>query len=66
MEEARAAGARLGAITEHTGLCLRTYQRWCDEAQALGDKRQLHTPCPVNKLSETERESILSVSNDAA
>lgn len=62
IDEARAAGARLGSACGELGLDPRTIQRW--RAQQLGDDRR-HGPksAPKNKLSKSERQQVLSIAN---
>ena len=67
VEQARASGACLSAIAEHTELCPRSYQRWChDTENAVGDKRSHNTASPRNKLSEAERLEIVEIANSEA
>lgn len=62
IEQARQAGARLGAACETLGLTVRTYQRWTQGGELRVDGRpEALRPTPSNKLSEAERAQVLAV-----
>jgi putative transposase len=63
ISEAHSNGARLKAACGILGLSVRTLQRW-QKAESLVDGRLEPSTKPSNKLSEEEREEILSVSNE--
>lgn len=65
LQQACAAGARLGPACERLGLSPRTLQRWCEEAQVKADGRQAAAQRrePANKLSAQERQQILAIAN---
>lgn len=63
VDEARAAGARLAKIVAVLGLSLRTLQRWREDGALKADGRTSRQWTPPNKLSQTERERVLSVAN---
>lgn len=65
INEATQAGARQQAICELINLEERTLQRW-QAAESLVDKRTLRHHSPPHKLSETERQAIISITNQAA
>ena len=62
INEATQAGARQQAICELIDLEERTLQRW-QAAESLVDKRTLRHHSPPHKLSETERQAIISITN---
>lgn len=64
INEATQAGARQQAICKLINLEARTLQRW-QAAESLVDKRTLRHHSPSHKLSETERQAIISISNQA-
>ena len=65
IEEACAAGARLEKACEVLGLSARTLQRWREEGAIREDARAAAAlgRVPANRLSEAERDEILSVVN---
>jgi putative transposase len=65
LEQACAAGARLGPACQLLGLSPRTLQRWREEAQIKADGRQgaAQRREPANKLSTQERQQILTIAN---
>jgi transposase-like protein len=65
LQEACAAGARLGPACELLGLSPRTLQRWREEAQVKADGRQAAAQRrePANKLCAQERQQILAIAN---
>lgn len=60
IEEAVSSGARCGKACEVLEISLRTYRRW--KAGRVRDRRKGAPRAVVRKLSEEEREEILSVS----
>ena len=60
--EAIAAGARQGPACAAISLSQRTLQRWQSD-KPRGDQRPMRLQAPKNKLSEQERERLLSVVN---
>jgi hypothetical protein len=62
IQEACSAGSRLRPACELLELTSRTYQRWNKEC-SVKDKRRGPLTAPRNKLSDTEREHILTVVN---
>ena len=57
-------GARQSKACEALGLSERTLQRWVQDGNVLPDNRKnADRPEPANKLSETERQAIVDVSN---
>src|SRR5690554_6001431 len=65
-QEAMSAGARLFKACGEAGIGLRTYRRWFREGEVQPDKRpEAVRPRPANKLSEAERQQILSTCNSA-
>ena len=68
IEEACHAGARLESACEVVGISARTLQRWRDEAGIREDARTAAAQerIPANRLSDAEREEILSVVNQPA
>lgn len=60
--EAVVAGARKVKACEVLKVTVRTVQRW-EKSDGLSDKRQLAIKCPGNKLSEEERDRIVTVCN---
>ena len=65
IREATAAGARKHRACIETGLSLRTFLRWTQEAgQIREDQRaQAQRPMPANKLTEQERAQVLAICN---
>lgn len=66
IREAHAAGCRLRCACAELDICLRTYQRWvCDgDETVVADRRTTsERPTPAHKISEEEREQILTVAN---
>lgn len=63
IEEAVAAGARLGRACEELGLSRRTWLRWQSESgEVRGDARpQANRPQPANALTDEERQRVLAV-----
>lgn len=62
--EAQTAGCRKKAACELLGIDVRTVQRW-KKAEQLADGRKGPRTSPKNKLSEAERQKILTVVNQA-
>lgn len=67
IEEACAAGARRQPACEVVGISPRTLQRWRDEKGIREDARAraAQQRVPANRLSEAEREEILTVVNQS-
>lgn len=66
IQEARSSGARLFRACDEAGIGLRTYRRWFREGSVQADKRpEAVRPGPANKLSNEERQRILSTCNSA-
>lgn len=66
IHEAVAAGARKAAACRELGITLRTLQRWTQTGELRTDGRPLAVrPEPANKLSEAERQAILTTCNQA-
>jgi transposase InsO family protein len=65
IEEACAGGARLEKACEVLGLSPRTLQRWREEGAIRADERAAAALArvPANRLSDAERDEILSVVN---
>jgi transposase InsO family protein len=64
IEEARRSGARLSLACEVLGLSVRTYQRWTQGDRIREDRRpEASRPEPCNRLSEAERQLLLTVAN---
>jgi transposase InsO family protein len=62
IDEARAAGARLGPACAALGLTARTYQRWTAEGAVQADGRpEAERPMPAHALTEAEVAAILEV-----
>lgn len=67
--EAESAGARRGKACEVANISIRTLQRWSPAGshEVLADQRPgAIRPSPVNKLSDEERQAILSVCHEEA
>ncbi len=65
IEEARAAGARLSAVSAEPGLSVRSVQRWTGpDGSVRADARPTAVrPAPANRLSEAERDRIVATCN---
>ncbi len=64
INEARENGSRLEPACKELGISVRTYQRWTEDGGVKVDQRPLiERPEPKNKLSKTERQEIIKVSN---
>ena len=62
IQEASQNGARLAKACEELHISVRTYQRWVANGEVKVDQRPLaKRPAPKNKLSEEEKEAILTV-----
>ena len=58
-------GCRVNAACVETEISLRTYRRWLCGKELMVDKRpDAKRPDPSNKLSKTERETILAMCNE--
>ncbi len=70
IDQARAAGARLGPACAAVGLTPRTFQRWHRSETLKADaRRREHRPegrayNPANRLSQQERDALLDVANE--
>ncbi len=65
IEEAVAAGARLGRACALIGLSARTLQRWKKGGELRADQRPNTHNTPSHKLSESERMAVIAVANSA-
>lgn len=65
IECATAAGARLSEACIVLGLCSRTIQRWNQLALLVADKRTTRQFIPRNKLTEIEKEKVVSMALSA-
>lgn len=65
IEEAHAAGARQSRACGVLGITLRTLQRWRQSGEVSEDGRRARAVIPANKLSEQERQAVLTVANSA-
>jgi len=65
IEEAHAAGARRHRACALLGITLRTLQRWQQSGEIADDGRRGRRLIPANKLSEQERQAVLSIANSA-
>lgn len=65
VEEAQTAGARLSQACQVLGITVRTLQRWKRAGEVTEDGRRSRDFIPANKLSEAERQALLSVANSA-
>ncbi len=63
VEEASTAGARAHKACELLGIAPRTLQRWQQCGELLDDARRTRCHVPANKLSDQEREQIITVAN---
>lgn len=64
INEAVLSGARKHRACEVAEISIRTVQRWCTNGAVAEDRRPAATrPIPSNKLSESERQSIIDVCN---
>ncbi|PTY87684.1 helix-turn-helix domain-containing protein, partial [Heyndrickxia sporothermodurans] len=62
IQDANQNGARLAKACEELHISVRTYERWVAEGGVKVDQRPLtKRPVPKNKLSEKEKEEILTV-----
>jgi len=65
VDEAHAAGARQAPACALLGISLRTLQRWQQSGEVAEDGRRRRNFSPANKLSDPERQVVLSVANSA-
>lgn len=65
IEEAHAAGARRAKACGVLGISLRTLQRWQKSGEITEDGRRARDFVPPNKLSDQERQAVLTVANSA-
>ncbi len=62
IQEANQNGARLAKACEELHISVRTYERWVADDGVKVDQRPLtKRPVPQNKLTEKEKEEILTV-----
>jgi len=61
--QANTAGARAHQACELLGIAPRTLQRWQQCGELLDDARRTRCHVPANKLSDQEREQIITVAN---
>jgi putative transposase len=62
IQEANHNGARLTKACEELHISVRTYERWVADGDVKVDQRPLaKRPVPKNKISEEEKEEILTV-----
>jgi len=65
IQEANNSGARLKLACNEAGIALRTYRRWYRHGKIQEDQRKIcERPSPANKLTQEERETIISVCNE--
>lgn len=64
--EAVTAGARLGRACEVVGLSIRTVERWQKEPHGYDRRTGRSHRDPPNKLSQAERERVITVANSEA
>lgn len=65
VDTAHTTGARWQQACEVLGMTVRTLQRWRQLGEVSEDGRRTRAMIPVNKLSEQERQAVLSVVNSA-
>ncbi len=67
IQEAVAAGSRVGPACQEAEICLRTYRRWIKAGgPVLADQRpEAQRPAPQNKLSDAEIKAILAICHQA-
>ena len=63
LDEAVAAGCRLGIACTELGLTARTVQRWRAQPDGGADLRRGPNTTPANKLSDRERDEVVRVAN---
>jgi len=67
IDNAISRGAGKAKACREIGICLRTYNRWVKDGKVIPDRRPIvKRPKPSNALSETEKQTILSIANDEA
>ena len=65
IQQAVKARCRLPKACEEADLSLRTYRRWLKNGEVVADKRPMaERPAPANKLSDEERQAIVTVCNE--
>ena len=62
IKEASISGARRQKSCEVLGLAIRTLERW-EKAKGLIDKRAGTARVPINKLTEEQRNMVLTTAN---
>ncbi|MGR9087696.1 MAG: hypothetical protein ACU841_11565 [Gammaproteobacteria bacterium] len=65
IEEAGLAGARRTKACALLGIALRSLQRWQESGEVAEDGRCRRQVVPSNKLSDPERQAVLSMANSA-
>jgi len=64
IDEAISSGAGKAKACLEIGICIRTYNRWLCNGSVNADGRpNARRPIPHNKLSEMERQEVLSIAN---
>ena len=63
VEEARAAGARQAQACQLLGITIRSLQRWQQMGELSEDGRSRRHFTPTNKLSDEERQAVLTAAN---
>jgi putative transposase len=63
IEQAISEGARQGKACEAIGLPVRTLQRWKQSGRLQEDNRKTRLYTPRNKLTDAERERIITIAN---
>jgi len=62
IKKANTAGARLNMVCHEAEISVKTYKRWRKEGKVVTDQRTTcQRPVPTNKLTEEERQQILTV-----
>lgn len=65
VKQANRSGARLGAACAEVGVSVRTFERWTSVGEVQADARpDAARPEPAHKLSEAERERIVTVCHE--
>lgn len=64
IEEARASGAKQSQACDALGISAKTYQRW-QQPNNGQDGRLTAQHLPTNKLTEHERQQVISIANEA-
>lgn len=64
LDEAVAAGCRLGVACKELGLTARTVQRWRAQPAGGDDRRRGPLTTPANKLTEAERDEVARIATE--